>query len=100
MSDQYEVLNPWAEVDPIGMRGITRRVDDLLGKKIGLLFNGKRASQPILEVVERAFKDRFPTSEFSYFGPTGNRDVIGSPDESSFRDWAKGVDVVIAAVGD
>ena len=33
---QYEVLSPWAEVDPIPLRGISPRIKTLAGKKIGL----------------------------------------------------------------
>ena len=100
MSEQYEVLNPWAEVDPAPLRGISPRVSDLRGKKIGLLFNGKRASQPMLTVVERELKARFPTAEFSYFGPTGNQEVTGGPQQAKFEEWVKGVDTVVSAVGD
>ena len=100
MSEQYEVLNPWAEVDPVPLRGISTRVTDLHGKKIGLLFNGKRASEPILNVVERELKTRFPTAQFCQFGPTGNQENTGSPRKSQFEEWVKSVDTVVSAVGD
>lgn len=100
MSNKYEVLNPWAEVDPVPLKGISPRVTDLTGRKVGLLFNGKRASRPILTVVERELQKRFPSAEFDYYGPTGNREMTGTEDKASYEDWAKGVDAVIAAVGD
>jgi hypothetical protein len=100
MSEQFSVLNPWAEVDPVPMRGITPRVSDLNGKKIGLLYNGKRASQPILTVVERKLKALYPAAKFSYFGPTGNQEVTGSPLQPAFEAWVKSVDTVVSAVGD
>jgi hypothetical protein len=31
---QYDVLSPWAEVDPLPLRGISPRLDSLSGKKI------------------------------------------------------------------
>jgi ABC-type lipopolysaccharide export system ATPase subunit len=65
MEGQYEVLSPWAEVDPIPLKGLTPRLPELNGKNIGLLINGKRASRPILSVVERKFKERYPTATFS-----------------------------------
>jgi hypothetical protein len=99
MNSQYEVLSPWAEVDPIPLRGISPRVTDLAGKRIGLLVNGKRASRPIMTVLEQRLKERFPTSEFIYFGPTGNREVVGAPDQA-FENWVKGVDTIITAIGD
>jgi hypothetical protein len=98
----YEVLSPWAEADPVPSRGITPRVSNLAGKKIGLLANAKRAARPIQSMVEIKLKERFPTAEISWYytqfavGPaevdTGNR--------ARFEDWLKGVDAVIAAVGD
>jgi len=36
---QYEVLNPWADLDPVPLRGISPRVTDLAGKTIGLFRN-------------------------------------------------------------
>ena len=37
---QYEVLSPWADVDPIPVRGISPRLDSVEGKKIGLFSYG------------------------------------------------------------
>ena len=34
MNSQYEVLSPWAEADPIPLRGISPRLTDLKDKKI------------------------------------------------------------------
>jgi hypothetical protein len=39
MSNQYEVLNPWAEVDPVPLKHITPRLDSLSTKTIGLYCN-------------------------------------------------------------
>jgi hypothetical protein len=40
LGNEYEVLGPWAEADPIPSRGINPRITDLAGKKIGLYRNG------------------------------------------------------------
>ena len=64
---QYEVLSPWAEVDPIPLRGISPRVDTLAGKKIGLFANFKRASRPILASVEKRLRSMYPNCETSLF---------------------------------
>jgi hypothetical protein len=98
----FEVLSPWAEADLVPSRGITPRVSSLAGKKIGLLANAKRAARPILSMVEIKLKERFPSAEICWYytqfavGPaevdTGNKD--------KFEDWLKGVDAVVAAVGD
>jgi hypothetical protein len=98
---QYEVLSPWAEVDPILLRGISPRVPDLAGKKIGLFKNFKEAGRKMLTVVERTLKERYPTSEFSWFDSI-EPNVLETETENKtrFEEWAKGVDAVVAAVGD
>ena len=47
----FEVLSPWAEADPIPLKGLAPRLDGLKGKKIGLLRNNKRAAEEILNVA-------------------------------------------------
>ena len=58
----YEVLSPWAEADPIPLKGLSPRLDKLDGKKIGLLCNNKRAAPLILDVTEKLIKEKFPTA--------------------------------------
>ena len=97
----FEVLSPWAEVDPIPVRGISPRVDTLAGKKIGLFANFKRASVPIQNEVERRLKERFPDAEFDLFHSTlPNVDESETENKEKFEAWAKGVDAVVAAVAD
>lgn len=102
MNSQYEVLSPWAEIDPIPLQGISPRLTDLNGKHIGLLANGKRASHPIQAVVARQLKARYPDIRLSNFEPdTGaEADEVERREKSSLENWAKGVDAVILAVGD
>jgi ABC-type lipopolysaccharide export system ATPase subunit len=99
---QYEVLSPWAEVDPIPLKGITPRLSDLKGKNIGLLINGKRASRPILSVVERKLKERYPTATFSYFHPGSSAEAedVEKREKVTLATWVKTVDAVVLAVGD
>jgi hypothetical protein len=97
----YEVLSPWAEADPIPLKGLAPRVTDLSGKKIGLLCNNKRAAPLILNATERILKERYPTSTISWFRAQSFSVSSLEPDRlASFDDWIKGVDVVVAAVGD
>jgi len=95
---QYEVLSPWAEVDPVTPRGISPRVDTLAGKKIGLFLNIKRAARPIQAYVEKKLKERFPDIQTSYFEPTTQKYLEENQDK--FAAWAKEMDAVITAVGD
>lgn len=100
-SYSYEVLSPWANADPVSLKGLAPRLTDLAGKKIGLLRNGKRAAEPILTITERLLKERVPTAQISWF-----RGRVFSVSEQEkdrlkeFEDWIKSVDAVIAAVAD
>jgi hypothetical protein len=101
MKCQYEVLHPWAEADPIPLRGISPRLADLSGKTIGLFAaNAKVASRPILTVVERRLRDRFPSSEFSWFVFDHNLNVVETKEKARFEEWVKGIDAAVTAVGD
>jgi hypothetical protein len=97
----YEVLSPWAEADPIPLKGLAARLDKLDGKKIGLLCNNKRASPLILDVTEKLLKQKFPTVMISRFlARTFSVSSLEKDREGEFNDWIKGVDAVVAAVGD
>ena len=93
-SGKYEVLSPWADADPVPSKGLTApRISDLAGKKIGLYCNDKRAARPVLTVLEKKLKEKFPVSQISWY--TSQKTNV-----PEFDDWLKGVDAVIAAVGD
>ena len=97
----HEVLSPWADVDPIPLRGISPRVDSLAGKKIGLFANFKRAAIPIITEVEKRLKERFPDIETDLFHSTApNVNEIETANKEKFTAWAKGVDAVVGVVGD
>lgn len=97
----YEVLSPWAEADPAPFRGISPRVASLADKRIGLYRNTKRAAPPILEIVEKRLKERFPTIEFTSFeNEKPNETIIEQDAKERFEEWVEGVDAVVAAFGD
>jgi hypothetical protein len=99
--NKYEVLSPWAEVDPIPLRGISPRIDSLAGKKIGLFANYKRAALPIARSLEKRLKTMYPDSEISLFhSPRWNVTESETENADRFEAWAKGVDAVILVVGD
>jgi hypothetical protein len=98
---QYEVLNPWAEADPIPLRGISPRLESLAGKKIGLFANFKRAARPIAASVEKRLQAMYPDCQTSlYDSRTPNVNEIDTKNREKFIAWVKGVDAVIAVVGD
>jgi hypothetical protein len=67
MAYEYKVLSPWAEADLIPFKGISARLTDLAGKKIGMFCNSKGASRPVNTEVAKKLKERFPTSEISFY---------------------------------
>ena len=99
---QYQVLSPWAEVDPIPLKGLTApRVDNLAGKKIGVFANYKRAAMPTAESIEKHLKSRFPTAQFSIYHSTDwNVNVIETKDKDKFAAWVKEQDALVATIGD
>jgi hypothetical protein len=100
INGQYEVLSPWAQADPIPLRGLKApRLTNLEGKKIGLYCNVKRAAPLIMTVVERKLKERFPTSQFSWY-QAGMYGKVNEATKAKLEKWIDGVDTVILAVGD
>ncbi len=97
----YEALSPWAEADPIPLKGLSPRLDSPAGKKFGLLANNKRAAEPVLTVVAKRLKEKFPDIEFTWFKTqTFSVSEFEPVRRREFEDWIQGVDAVVAAVGD
>ena len=103
MDPTFDVLSPWAETDPLPLKGINPRVPDLRGKRIGLFANYKRAAVPIQDAVEAELRGRYGSEiSISRFTQSGSSEVGGSEDEGPrYVEWLeKEVDTVIVAVGD
>jgi len=116
MNNQYEVLSPWAEAEPVPLHGISPRVSSLEGKRIGLFHHSKLAGPYIMAAVEKALSEKYPTATFSYFrygrladldssdrGGLGVSQVDPSVEKkelADFEEWIKKVDAIVAAVGD
>jgi hypothetical protein len=100
MNGQYEVLNPWAEVDPIPLKGLSPRLTDITGKKIGLFINSKIVARPMQDIIEKQLKERFPKLEFSRFVRIPNISMAETQNWDKYQAWVKGVDAVILSHGD
>jgi hypothetical protein len=99
--NEYEVLSPWAEADPVPLKGISPRVTDLAGKKIGLFCNSKRGAKLILTAVEKELKDKIPSAVTSWYEFTlPNVPELETVNKKKFMEWVRGVDAVVGAVGD
>ena len=63
---QYEVLNPWAEADPIPLEGISARLNELAGKKIRVnqILPGRIATDRLKELDDiNSKKSGIPVEE-------------------------------------
>jgi hypothetical protein len=100
MDGIYEVMSPWAEVDPVPREGINPRLPDLQGRRIGLFQNGKVAAGPILDATEAELRARYDRATFTRFERTANLEVAETPARARYEQWAQEVDAVILAVGD
>lgn len=100
MSEQYEVLSPWADADLIPLRGIAPRITNLSNKTIGLFINSKIAAKPTQDAVEKQLKDKFPSLQFSRFVRKENLSVAETVDNNKFQEWIKDVDAVVLSAGD
>jgi len=98
---EYEVLSPWADADPVPLRGITPRPADLAGKKVGLFSNRKRAALLTLGAVERELLERFPTAQTSWYEcSTINTPEMLTEGKAKFEAWVASVDAVVLSVAD
>jgi hypothetical protein len=100
MSDHYEVLSPWAEVDAVPLKPISPRLGALAGKKIGLYANSKIAALPMLAAVEEQLRARYPAVQFTRFERIPNVSVAETDRWDKFQEWVKEVDGVVLAHGD
>ena len=100
-ASQYEVLNPWADIDPFPPKGISPRLNSFDGKKIGLFANSKRSAVPQARMVEKRLKEKFPTIQTDlYHAPDPNYIAKDSPEWAKFSAWIQTVDAIVLTVGD
>jgi hypothetical protein len=100
-SAEYEVLSPWADADPVPLRGISPRPKDLEGKKIGLYINQKRTARMAAEAFEAALLERYPDASASWYECTGdNVPEMLTAGRVGFEAWVRGVDAVVLSVAD
>lgn len=100
-SIQYEALSPWGESDPKQLKGISPRLDNLSGKKIGLFANYKRAAIPIAISLKERLESTYPDSRVSiYHSDKWNVTEIETEKSKTFKKWVEGNDAIILMVGD
>lgn len=100
---QYEVLSPWAEVDPVPLKGLSApRLKDLKGKRVGLFRNFKAAADQIFSVLGPILEEKFGCQTSSFTNPNmGVAELETDPDRiKRFEDWLSTLDAVLLAHGD
>ena len=89
-------LEPTVEPDPIVTR-LAPRLDTLDGKVVGLLANGKRNGDQLLEQVAAALAEQFSLKDVRRWAKPN---VTRPAPEPIFLDMVEQVDLVITAIGD
>ena len=89
-----EVVNPRGEIEPPKSAGISPRISDLSGQKIGLYDNGKDGFTNFLDVIEKLLKEKDPSITIKRY--QGAFDL----GEQLALKIAKEVDAVIYGAGD
>ena len=100
MSKDYEVMSPWADIDPVPVRGITPRLSSLEGKTLGFFLNSKIAAEPMSDVIEEKMKEIYPSMTFSRFVRIPNISMAETAEKEKYVEWLKGLDAVVYTHGD
>jgi hypothetical protein len=76
-------------------------VDSFEGKQVGLVDNGKKASAPVLDIVEERLREAYEDVEISRYA-VEELNMLKDDDElRRIREWAaRDTDVCIGAIGD
>ncbi|MCL4182682.1 MAG: hypothetical protein KJ011_04460 [Burkholderiaceae bacterium] len=98
---QFEVLSPWADAEPVALRGLSPRLEKLEGKQIGLFINAKRAAKLTLESFERQLLERAPGVTTSWYTCTDvNVPEMRTAGKEKFAAWISSVDAVVLSIAD
>ena len=100
MTIHYEVMSPWADIDPVPVKGVSSRLDEMAGKNIGFFLNSKIAAEPMSDIIEEKFKEKYQSINFSRFVRIPNISMAETPEKEKYVEWLKGLDAVIYTHGD
>jgi hypothetical protein len=97
-----KIYSPWAEIDTSNAIALSKRLDSLNGKTIGLLSHFKGHSPLMLKVMAELITEKYPDvtfKELQYKRDTS--EIYKDPEfDAELKDWLKDVDGVIGAYGD
>jgi hypothetical protein len=100
MTVHYEVMSPWADIDPVPVKGISSRLDEMAGITIGFFLNSKIAAEPMSYIIEEKLKEKYQSIDFSRFVRIPNISMAETPDKEKYMEWLNGLDAVIYTHGD
>ena len=100
MSTDCEVLSPWADIDPVPVKGISPRLDGLEGKTFGFFMNSKIAAKPMADIIKEKLEEKYTSIKFSSFVRIPNISMEETPEKEKYSEWLKGLDAVIFMHGD
>ena len=100
MSTDYEVISPWADIDPVPAMGLSPRLDSLEGKTVGFFMNSKIAAEPMSNIIKEKLKEKYTSIKFSSFVRIPNISMEETPEKEEYVEWLKGLDAIIYTHGD
>jgi hypothetical protein len=102
-TNQFEVLSPWADVDPLPLKGLTApRLTDLKGKRIGIFKNFKAAADQMFAVLGPKLEEKFGCQTSTFLNPNmGVAELESDPERiKRFEEWLSNLDAVLLSHGD
>jgi hypothetical protein len=93
-----EVMNPMGVIEPPATLGISKRVEDLNGKRIALMHNNKPGASNLLEALQKQLSKKYPTATFVRGYETNP--VMPPKDPEMYKKAAAKCDAFIFAMGD
>jgi hypothetical protein len=108
MANEFAVLSPRGDVDPIPRIGLNPRLTDLNKATIGLYATFKEHWVLILEEIGKQLKELYPGIQFTRFQYTKDLNPYtqvaelakDTEERAGFEEWIKGVDGVVVANAD
>ena len=100
MSKDYEVMSPWADIDPVPPMGLSPRLDGLEGKTVGFFMNSKIAAEPMADIIKEKLEEKYTSIKFSSFVRIPNISMEETPEKGKYNEWLKDLDAVVFMHGD
>lgn len=95
------MFDPVADSADVDQQPLAPRPEDLAGKRIGFINNGKPAAKPTLAVVEDHIRQTYPDATVERYDLAHLNRLKNDEELAAIEAWAdEHVDVVVGALGD